>query len=55
MAYYLLQYADGSTSLTHTIRGYMMEAINSGVAEIVAEEATLTDLLLEMVRLSIGG
>ena len=51
--YYLIKYADGLTSVTHTIRGYMSEALNAGVAEIVAEEASLVDLLMELARLGL--
>ena len=53
VGYYLVQYADGMTSVTHTIRGYMTAALNAGTAEIVAHEASLSDLLMEMVRLAL--
>ena len=51
--YYLIQYADGMTSVMHAINRYATAAINAGTAEIVAHEATITDLLMEMVRLGV--
>ena len=53
VGYYLIQYADGMTSVTHTIRGYMTAALNAGTAEIVAHEATISDLLMEIVRMGL--
>ena len=53
ITYYLVQYADGMTSLTHTLRGYMMEAIRNGTAVIVAEEASIADMDMEIFRLGL--
>ena len=53
MVYYLIQYADGMTSLTHTIKTVMRAALNDGLAEIVAVENSLVDILFEIARLGL--
>ena len=53
VGYYLIQYADGMTSITHTIKTVMRAALRDGTAEIVAHEASIADMAMEIFRLAL--
>lgn len=45
MVYYLVQYGNGATQVTHEIGMSLMGALNSGAAAIVAEVEHISYLL----------
>lgn len=45
MTFYLVQYADGMTQVTHEISMSLMGALNAGTATIAAEVGYISHLL----------